>query len=152
MSPRYTPIGPDALDDDQRALYDAILNGPRGASGTANLVASDGSLQGPFGPMLLSPAVGGPLQATGAALRFETGLPAAVRELATLVVAGAWGCEFEWKAHEPLALRAGVPAAVIDAVRDGVDVDFGDETLSTVHQAVKQLLTTISSRRTPTIV
>jgi 4-carboxymuconolactone decarboxylase len=44
-------------------------------------------------------------------------LDAYVRELAILVACRATNYDFEWNAHEPAALRAGVPQQVIDAVR-----------------------------------
>src|SRR5688572_10092798 len=44
-------------------------------------------------------------------------LDAHVRELAILVACRATNYDFEWNAHEPAALRAGVAQNVIDAVR-----------------------------------
>lgn len=44
-------------------------------------------------------------------------LDAHVRELAILVACRATNYDFEWNAHEPAALRAGVPQQVIDVVR-----------------------------------
>lgn len=103
---------PAELDPDQRRLYDAIVGGPRGGP-----VDSAGRLQGPFGPMLLSPAVGEPLQALGAALRYQSALPARAREIATLLVAHHCDSAYEWAAHATHGRAAGLSEAEIASLR-----------------------------------
>jgi 4-carboxymuconolactone decarboxylase len=39
--------------------------------------------------------------------------------MAILLEARIWDAQYEWWAHEPLARKAGVPDAVIAAIRDG---------------------------------
>ncbi|WP_372666062.1 carboxymuconolactone decarboxylase family protein [Amycolatopsis kentuckyensis] len=114
--PRLTPAG---LDDDQRALRDAIVAGPR-AGGPFPLTDEAGALTGPFNAMLFSPPVGEALQRLGAAVRYETELTDRVRELAILAVAARWDCAFERYAHEPAARAAGITAAQLDGL-DGLD-------------------------------
>src|SRR4051794_18477744 len=48
---------PGELDDDQRAVYDAITGGPRG-SGPFRLTDAEGRLHGPFNAMLVNPQLG----------------------------------------------------------------------------------------------
>lgn len=126
---RLSPLPPDSLDPEQRVLYDAVLAGPRRR---AALVEADGSLRGPFGPMLLSPELGDRLQALGAAVRFSTVLRADVRELATLVVAAHWRCRFEWEAHLPLAAAAGLDPEVVAPLWEGGEVVVDDPVLQVV--------------------
>ncbi|MGC7096015.1 hypothetical protein ACPZ19_15185 [Amycolatopsis lurida] len=68
---RLPHLRPDDLDDDQRALYDAITGGPR-AGGPVALTDDAGRLAGPFNAMLVVPAAGSALQRLGAAIRYET--------------------------------------------------------------------------------
>lgn len=113
---RLVPLVPARMDGAQRGLYDVITGGPRNS---ARLIAEDGSLRGPFDPMLRSPAVGEPLQALGAALRFGATLPDDRRELAILLTAVHWRCRFEWDAHLPIAIVAGLDSAAAAALWDG---------------------------------
>ncbi len=56
-------------------------------------------------------------------VRYEAGIPEDVRELAILVTGRAFDSQFEWTAHEPAALKAGVPKATVDIVRDRKPTD-----------------------------
>ncbi|MFC4943004.1 carboxymuconolactone decarboxylase family protein [Pseudonocardia sp. GCM10023141] len=110
--PRTRQPLPAELEPEQRRLYDAIVSGPR--SGIAD---ADGRLRGPFGPMLLSPAVGDPLQALGAALRYRSALPARAREIATLLVAHRCDSAYEWAAHVTHGRAAGLSDSEIASLR-----------------------------------
>ena len=118
--PRLAKLSPAELDEQQRALYDAIASGPR-ARGPQLFALTDaaGGLEGPFNAMLLSPPVGSALQALGAAIRYGSGLANRDREIAILVVAHAWECEFEVYAHEAVGRAAGLGDAELAALRDG---------------------------------
>jgi len=140
MTDRYQLRRPETLEPDQRALYDKIVDGPRGTSGSpVPFLVADGSLAGPFGPMTLAPTVGDPVQALGAALRFATGLSAATREAAILLVAVHHRCEFEWVAHAPGAVAAGIPEPALATLYQGgiPDVQSGVDKLAlTVVQSL----------------
>ena len=69
--------------------------------------------------MLLSPAIGAPLQELGAAIRYRSTLPPRVREAAILLVAASEGSSIEWSAHHPLALAAGLTEAELAEIRAG---------------------------------
>ncbi|WP_308252082.1 carboxymuconolactone decarboxylase family protein [Pseudonocardia sp. KRD291] len=112
-APRLPSLAPADLDDDQRAVHAELTGGARGGVPTA----PDGSLAGPFNAMLHAPAVGGPLQELGAALRTRGALPARARELAVLAVAAHHRSAFEWWAHSAIAARLGVPDELVGAVR-----------------------------------
>ncbi|WP_284741547.1 carboxymuconolactone decarboxylase family protein [Amycolatopsis sp. RTGN1] len=112
---RLPRLSPADLDDDQRALREAIAGGPR-AGGPFPLTDAAGALTGPFNAMLFAPPAGQALQRLGAAVRYETALPDRVRELAILAVAARWDCAFERYAHEPAARAAGVTGAQLAAI------------------------------------
>lgn len=113
---RLAGITPAEMSPDQRAVYDAVVRSPRGASAR---LSSDGALPGPFNAMLLSPSVGMALQNLGAALRYESTLPDLVRELVILLVAGRADSAYEQYAHEPIARRAGADEDVLAELRAG---------------------------------
>ncbi|HVZ44005.1 MAG TPA: carboxymuconolactone decarboxylase family protein [Ramlibacter sp.] len=91
----------------QRAVYDKVVSGPRG------------SLRGPLRAALHNPELADRWQALGELLRYRTTLAPRLSELAILVTARHCRSPFEWYAHRPEAQKAGVPAAVIDAVLAG---------------------------------
>ncbi len=134
--PRLRALLPSELDEMQRSLYDAVLGGPRKAG---NLVADDGSLRGPFDPMLRSAEVGLPLQTLGGVLRFSTALDADLRELAIVLCAVEWNCPFELRVHRPLAESAGVPAELVDAIISGVPITWEEERFALVARAVNEV-------------
>ncbi len=133
---RLRPLRPDELDAEQRAVYDALADPP----GRVRL-DSDGALQGPFDAMLRAPRSGAALQSVGAALRYRSVLPERVRELATLLVAAHHRSPFEWYAHAPLAAAAGLPEALVEAIRTGGPVEPDDPGERAAAAAVAQLLT-----------
>jgi len=108
---RLTPLTPDQLDEQGTALRDAIV-APRGDS----LLNEAGGLHGPFNAWLHAPVIGKNLSRLGSSLRFEMNLDRRLIELAIITVGARWQSEFEWYAHAPMALEAGVEQATIDAI------------------------------------
>lgn len=126
---RLAPLVPAALGEEQRQLYEEITGGPRGQGPRLfELTDPAGALTGPFNAMLLRPALGSALQALGAAVRYQSGLPARARELAILVVAAHWDCAFERYAHEAAGRAGGLTDAELAAIRAGGGDGLADET------------------------
>lgn len=136
--PRLTPLRPEAMTNDQRTLYDAILGGKRGPG----MRGEDGALIGPFNAMLLNPHVGDRVQRLGEALRFDISLPRNVIEVATLVVGSHWRAQFEWWAHERLAKQAGVSETVIAAIKHGERPDFSNDDEAGAYDVASELYRT----------
>ncbi|HEX2544823.1 MAG TPA: carboxymuconolactone decarboxylase family protein [Ramlibacter sp.] len=102
------PMPPDdALTPAQREAAQALINGPRKG------------VYGPFLPLLRSPQLLDRVAKLGEYLRFESVLDARVRELVTCAVARHQTNQFEWTMHAPLAVKAGVAEAAIEALRVG---------------------------------
>ena len=74
-------------------------------------------LQGPAGIRLYSAKTAPHLQALNRHLRFEAGIAPRIREIAILVTAREMDSQFEWVAHEPEALKEGVPQSVIEVIK-----------------------------------
>jgi 4-carboxymuconolactone decarboxylase len=139
--PRVPRLTPDLLDEQQREVYDAIAGGPR-AQGPQLFQLRDahGALEGPFNAFLLQPRLGSALQAVGSAVRYQTALTDRAREIAILLVARHWDCEFEWYAHEAVGRHVGLTDAELKAVRDG-DVElFTDDLERAVALTTHRLL------------
>jgi nitroreductase/alkylhydroperoxidase family enzyme len=139
--PRLVPLRPDQLDEAQRRLYDAVLASPRGQGGARRFVQrEDGSLTGPFDAWLRSPVLGEHLERVGMALRTDTAMPAAAREIAVLVVARAWGADFEWWVHGLVARREGVPETAIEAIGQGRRPPLDDASCQAAYDVAHELV------------
>lgn len=117
------------MTEAQRAVAAEIASGPRGG------------VRGPFLALLHNPELARRLQGVGEYLRFQTGLPDPLVELAILVTARHFTCQYEWYAHERLARKAGLPDPVIAAVAAGRTPSGMSADESTVHAFAQQALT-----------
>jgi len=125
---RFPALELDRMNPAQRKIADAILAGPRG------------SLRGPFNTWLRSPDLADRLQKVGEYIRFNSSLPQQLNEFAILIVAREWSASFEWYAHEPMAIKAGLAQSIADQLREGKRPEgmSAEETL--VHDFCIQLL------------
>ena len=106
-SQRFPDIPPETMTPEQKAIVDAIATGPRK------------SASGPFKAWLRSPVLADRLQKVGEYVRFQTSLPKRLNEFAILLAGRYWNSKFEWAYHYPLALKEGVPAAVLTDLSNG---------------------------------
>ena len=100
----------DSLDELGQGLFDKTTDDVRTGRSLAGF-------QGPNGIVLYSPRVADHDQRKNDYLRFESPLGRRHYELAVLVTARELDQQFEWTAHEPAALRAGLEPAVIEIVK-----------------------------------
>ena len=124
---RNIPVSADSMTKEQQAVYDKIASGPRG------------HVRGPFPVLLHSPKMADHVQQLGSYIRFECRLPDRLRELAVLVTSRFWAAEFEWFAHQELALKAGIPEEAIEAIRTGRRPNFSDNKDEAVYVFCKAL-------------
>jgi 4-carboxymuconolactone decarboxylase len=101
--------------------------------------ASIAGLQGPAGVQLYSPKTTGHLRALNRYLRFDAGITPRIREIAILATAREMDSQFEWVAHEPEALKEGVPQNVIDVIKHRRSTAGLDETDALVIELGRQL-------------
>jgi len=105
--PRFTQLKPDQLNDAQKKVAERILK------------VSSAGLGGPYNMLLRSPELTARYLGMTDYLRFETSLPHRLNELAILIEARLWDAQYEWWAHYPIALKAGVPEAVANDIKEG---------------------------------
>jgi 4-carboxymuconolactone decarboxylase len=114
---RFKLIPVENLTPEQRTLYDAVRSGPRAK--LANFSASKpGPLGGPFNVWLRSPGIGDCVQRLGAEIRFRSSLPSKLNEMAIMITARFWTCQYEWFAHCKLALEAGLDPAIAQDIAE----------------------------------
>jgi 4-carboxymuconolactone decarboxylase len=101
---RFEVLQREQMSPRQREVADAIASGPRGA------------LKGPFLALIHNPELASRVQELGEHLRYKTGLPQPLVEIAILVTARRWSCDYEWAAHARLAREAGLRNQVIDSI------------------------------------
>jgi 4-carboxymuconolactone decarboxylase len=104
---RMPPIPMDKMTDAQKKTAEELVAGPRGALG------------GPFVPLLRSPEFMSRLQKMGEYLRFENSLGRKLTEFVILLTARQWTQQYEYDAHVPLALKAGVKPESVAAIGEG---------------------------------
>ncbi len=126
------------LNDEQRALWDDIVEGPRKAS----MGTPTAELGGPFNAWLQIPSFGRIGSKMGERLRFGSLLDGRARELAILTVGAHWKAEYEFWAHARMARAEGLPEAIIEALRTGETPPCENETQRLVHQVAHDLLHT----------
>ncbi|MBI3490737.1 MAG: carboxymuconolactone decarboxylase family protein [Acidobacteria bacterium] len=81
--------------------------------------ARSADISGPFVPLLRSPDVMSRARAMGDYLRFKSALPPRLSEFVILLTARSWTQQYEWNAHQPLALQGGLRADIVQAVAEG---------------------------------
>jgi 4-carboxymuconolactone decarboxylase len=110
----------------QRKIYEATL----------------GNLGAPIGPrmvLLNHPEIAEKWSDLATVLKAAT-FPDSVRELTILLAARHWDAEFEWYAHEPSAVKAGLAVEAIEAIRKDQPANFSDELHTAVYNYVTRLL------------
>ena len=100
------------LSPEQLEVFDEIV-------ASRPVKPEDGHIGGPFDIWLLNPEMGKRLVGLGGFFRFRTSVDRRYIELAILVTGAHWRAQFEWYAHEPMARDAGVPAHIIEAIKEG---------------------------------
>ena len=106
---RMPPIPKEKMTEAQKKAFDEVTSGPRGAGGA----------EGPFVPLLRSPEFMSVLQKTGEYVRFHNSIGPKLTEFVILLTARQWTQQYEYNAHQPLALKAGVKQDFIAAIAEG---------------------------------
>jgi len=128
--PRIPDLVLEKLSAEQRRAYDAIVAGPRGR------------VVGPLRVWLESPQLADHAQALGAFCRFGTSLPPRLSELAIITTGAFWRASFEWHAHAPMAIKAGIDPAAVEAIRTAKMPQFSRADEAAVHAFASELIET----------
>ena len=101
---RFKPLTWASMTPAQAGMVQSVMSGQRG------------SMQGPYNVLLRSPELGDLAQRFGAHTRFNSSVPLRLNELAILLVARFWRCEFVWWAHRRIAIENGLSPALVEAI------------------------------------
>ena len=126
--PRIPELDVAKLSPEQRRVHDTIVAGPRG------------KVEGPLKVWLQSPKLAERAQELGTHCRFNSGLPPRLSELAILLTGAYWKAGFEWWAHAPMALKAGLAPQAVEAIRVGRKPVFGRADEAAVYAFASELL------------
>ena len=127
---RYREITTEEMTPAQRRVRDLIVAGRRGRFG------------GPFQLLIRAPELCEHAAKLGEHLRWGTSLPDRLSELAIITTARFWRAQYEWYAHAPLAEKAGVPSAAIEAMRRGEMPTFEQKDEALVYRVCSELFKT----------
>jgi 4-carboxymuconolactone decarboxylase len=105
--PRFPQLAPEQLNAEQQRVAAEILK------------VSSGGLGGPYNFLLRSPVLADRFLKLADYLRFNTSVPRRLNEMAILIQARLWTAQYEWWAHHPLALKAGLAPAIAEALKLG---------------------------------
>jgi 4-carboxymuconolactone decarboxylase len=81
--------------------------------------ARGGSITGPFHPLLRSPELMTRTRAMGDYLRYRSSLTPRYSEFVILLTAREWSQQYEWNAHYPIAIKAGLKPEIASAIAEG---------------------------------
>jgi 4-carboxymuconolactone decarboxylase len=142
MSSRLPPLKPADLDEAQHTLYDSLVANevPWAERSKVQAITPEGSLLGPFNPLLFSPVLGTAQIGVFRAEKSSTSLSPRVHEIVVLTVGAAWKSAYELYAHSAVAKVAGLPDAVIQAIISGQLPDLQSEQEVSAYEFTWQLV------------
>lgn len=110
----------DSVPADQRTMFDDIVKGLGAVP-----------QHGPASVLIHVPQAHHWVFGLNRYLRKESSLPLKVLELAMLVSAREFDCQHIWNSHAPSARKAGVPDALVESLRDDLELPelAADETV-----------------------
>jgi 4-carboxymuconolactone decarboxylase len=105
--PRFSQLPPDQFSEVQKRVAERVLK------------VSSAGLGGPYAILMRSPVLLERYLGMTDYLRFETSLPKHLNEMAILIEARLWDAQYEWWAHHPIALKAGLAPEIAEDIRNG---------------------------------
>jgi 4-carboxymuconolactone decarboxylase len=116
---RLPYLKPGQMDEARRDFYDDVIANLDRPGLPHVTKLSEGQMVGPFTAMFNFPEYGEPLYRLQLRIIKQKQIPKDICELAILTVACAEGAAYAIYAHELLALKEGVPAEAINAIKAG---------------------------------
>ena len=126
---RLSPVNPDELDDYGKRIYDKVVG-----------LDNPGPIYGPAAFSVHMPLVAEGMDLINQYLRYESIIGRANIETAILVAAREFDQQYEWAAHEPLALAEDVPQSTIDVIKYNQDVEGLPQEVSLIIRYGREIL------------
>lgn len=119
---RLNAPDPATYNARQQEIHNEIASGPRGG------------VRGPLAVWLHRPDFAAKAQDLGKYCRYDTTLDPVLSELAIMVTGKVFGSEYEWQIHKGHALKTGLGADVIEAIRVGQTPAFPNREQEMVYR------------------
>jgi 4-carboxymuconolactone decarboxylase len=126
---RFAPLQGDQLSTEQKRWADTITAPPRNGK----------YINPPYRAYIRSPELAMRLTPLSDYLRWNTSLPARLSEFAILITARQWTAQYEWYAHYPLAIKAGLDVKVAADLAAGVRPEGMKDDETALYDFVMQL-------------
>ena len=104
---RFKELDRSEMTPAQQQIHDEIVAGPRGRMGY------------PTNVLARCPGLAINTHRVGEYVRFKSTLPRKISEFAILITARYWDAQYEWHAHYPLAMKAGLSPQVAADLANG---------------------------------
>ena len=101
--------------------------------------ARSGTVRGPFALWIRNPEIADRASQFGNLLRLHGKLDKRLFELMVLVIARHWSAQYEWFTHEKAALKAGISAENVEAIRSGQTPRFERADEHLVYDTITEL-------------
>lgn len=101
-----------------------------------------GAVRGPAEAWLRAPGLADPARRLVEYCRYDTSIPREVIELVILLTGAKWRAQVEFWGHAHMARRAGIPDAVIEAIRAGERPALEREDLRAAYDLVSEYFAT----------
>lgn len=111
---RFGDMSIDDMDGSQRALNDWLLEYLR-----PGRPADNATVGGPMAALLHSPKLARAVGQMVTVMFDDLSVPRTITELAILVTAKHWNCEYEQHIHQRLAVKFGLDSAVVAEIESG---------------------------------
>ena len=125
---RLAKLSYEQLTPEQKKVWDDVVAGPRK------------KMHGPFFIWLHSPELLSRGQNLGLYARFHSSLSPRLSELCILIMAAHWKVSGEWNDHHPIALKNGVDAVALEALRQGRPARFQKDDEAAMYEIAQELL------------
>ncbi|MCP4749361.1 MAG: carboxymuconolactone decarboxylase family protein [Proteobacteria bacterium] len=116
---RLKPLHPKEMDEQQLKYHEIIMQRP-----VFKNYPKDSPLEGPYNPWVRSPAFARSMVQFSQYVREDGILEERLVELAIIAVGRVWSAEFEFAAHAPRAVKAGISQEAVDAISRGENPTF----------------------------
>jgi len=126
---RFAPLKEEQLSPEQKAWVETIVPPPRNARFT----------NPPYRAYVRNIELAKHLTPLSDYLRWNTSLPARLSEMTILLTAREWSSQYEWAAHYPLAIKAGLDPSVADDIANGRKPAKLKEDENALYQLVTEL-------------
>lgn len=131
---RLRLLKPEEMNAEQLKYHELIMARPLFKN-----LPRDAPLEGPYDALIRSPALLRSLIPFSQYVREEGVLEARLVELAIITVGRVWSSEFEFAAHAPSAVRAGIDPGIVEAIRRSERPEFEKDDEAAVYRFAEEL-------------